>query len=241
MPRRPPHAALPDGSEAFLTPWTAPRADRIRRRLRAAALSALDGTALAAPVADWIAAGGLLRAHVVDELGRQNGLPADIRTLLATAVELVHAGSLLHDDVLDESPMRRDRPALWAAHGIKAALLAGDALIVEGVRLLQCPPRVKTPVDWPWLARELVQAAQATCQGELLQDFPVGNAHFPPEAIAARKTGPLFAWAAIAALAGLPETARRARLATLRRRGIALGVAYQALDDRRDAASTRLP
>lgn len=236
MPRRPPHAAPPDGSEAFLSPWTAPPAARVRRRLRAAARSALDGTALAAHVADWIAAGGLLRAHVVDALGRQNGLPAGVRTLLATAVELVHAGSLLHDDVLDESPMRRDRPALWADYGVKAALLAGDALIVEGVRLLQCPPRIKTPVDWPWLARELVQAARATCQGELLQDFPpIGAPHRPPEDIAARKTGPLFAWAAIAALAGLPETARRARLAALRRRGIALGVAYQALDDRRDA------
>jgi geranylgeranyl diphosphate synthase, type I len=54
----------------------------------------------------------------------QAALPA------ATAVELIHNFSLVHDDIEDESPLRRHRPTLWALWGVPRALNAGDTLFV---------------------------------------------------------------------------------------------------------------
>ena len=47
----------------------------------------------------------------------------------AVAVELVHAFSLLHDDVMDGDATRRHRSTAWAVFGVGAAILAGDALL----------------------------------------------------------------------------------------------------------------
>src|SRR3954468_10983913 len=61
----------------------------------------------------------------------ENLLPA------AAAVELVHSFSLVHDDLpaLDDDDERRGEPSVWARHGEATAILAGDALLVEGMRL----------------------------------------------------------------------------------------------------------
>jgi geranylgeranyl pyrophosphate synthase len=55
---------------------------------------------------------------------------------VATAIELIHEASLVHDDLVDRSATRRGRPTLHAAHGEDRALLLGDLLLLSGVRLL---------------------------------------------------------------------------------------------------------
>lgn len=64
----------------------------------------------------------LLSAEAVGGTTR-TALPA------AVAVELVHAFSLLHDDVMDGDPTRRHRPTAWSVYGVGTAILAGDALL----------------------------------------------------------------------------------------------------------------
>ena len=63
--------------------------------------------------------------------GSRDLLPA------AAAVELVHSFSLVHDDLpaLDDDRERRGAPSVWAQYGEATAILAGDALLAEAIRL----------------------------------------------------------------------------------------------------------
>ena len=79
----------------------------------------------------------------------------------AAAVELVHTFSLVHDDLpaLDDDAERRGRPSTHVAFGEGVALLAGDALLAEAVRLA-------LQYDEPALARELVEATLGMIGGQ---------------------------------------------------------------------------
>ncbi len=107
----------------------------------------------------------------------ENLLPA------AAAVELVHSFSLVHDDLpaLDDDRERRGAPSVWAHYGEATAILAGDALLAEAVRLALSYP---TPV----VARELIEATLAMIAGQQI-DLE-GSA--PLDRLHALKTGALF-------------------------------------------------
>ena len=88
------------------------------------------------PVAGWggrtIAAGGKrLRPLLV--LLSAGAPPADPTSLVraAVAIELVHAATLIHDDVLDVAALRRGRPTVWAEAGREVATATGDALFAR--------------------------------------------------------------------------------------------------------------
>ncbi|MEV5553712.1 polyprenyl synthetase family protein [Nonomuraea wenchangensis] len=88
---------------------------------------------------DAMGAGGggkALRPTLAVLSGRAAG--ADVERCLpaAAAVELVHAFSLLHDDVMDDDPVRRHRPAAWTVFGRPHALLCGNALLTLAGELL---------------------------------------------------------------------------------------------------------
>jgi geranylgeranyl pyrophosphate synthase len=113
------------------------------------------------------AAGGVLEAL----------LPA------AAAVELVHSFSLVHDDLpsLDDDAERRGRPSVWAAYGEATAILAGDALLAEAVRLALA-------YETPGVARELVAATLAMIGGQQLDLAGTGDL----AVLHGLKTGALF-------------------------------------------------
>src|SRR6476661_3303673 len=87
----------------------------------------------------------------------EDALPA------AAAVELVHSFSLVHDDLppLDDDRERRGAPSVWAQYGEASAILAGDALLVEAMRLALTYPSGA-------VARELVDATLAMIGGQQL-------------------------------------------------------------------------
>jgi geranylgeranyl diphosphate synthase type II len=118
-----------------------------------------------------LATGDAVGAHV-EEL-----LPA------AAAVELVHSFSLVHDDLpaLDDDRERRGAPSVWAKYGEATAILAGDALLAEAVRLALVYPSGA-------VARELVDATLAMIGGQQL-DLEGGAAL---DHLHALKTGALF-------------------------------------------------
>src|SRR5215212_9228547 len=119
---------------------------------------------LAEPIRYALAGGGkrirpVLCLATGEALGREPEklLPA------GAAVELVHNFSLVHDDLpaLDDDELRRGRPSTWAQFDETTAVLAGDALLAEALRLALSYPS-------PAVARELLQATLGMIGGQYL-------------------------------------------------------------------------
>ena len=117
----------------------------------------------------------------------------------AAALELVHNFSLVHDDLppLDNDEVRRGRASTWAQYGEAVAILAGDALLGEALRLALSYPT-------PAVARELVQATLGMIGGQYI-DVTAPDTDLA--ALHRLKTGQLFAASVACALwvAQMPE------------------------------------
>lgn len=163
---------------------------------------------------------------------------------LACAVELLHAYSLMHDDLpcMDDAPLRRGRPSCHAAHGVDATIAAGAALIpaaalcaYEGARQAGARDDAARAV-----ARRLLDAAGAggMVGGQALDLEAEGRA--PSEGrlaeLHALKTGSLIAASLVAG--GLAAGAGAAVVDALSRYGKAVGLAFQVMDDLLDATSS---
>jgi len=175
-------------------------------------------------VRELLAAGGKrLRARLVLEAGALCGAAAADLEPLAAAAELVHAASLLHDDVLDGAVRRRGLPAAWCALGVEAAVLGGD---LAHLLALDRVARARAPA----LARLLeTTTAMVSAQSiELTRLRALEGGAGAWREIAWGKTAALCGWCAEvgAIAAGDPAAAPR-----LRAFGEGLGLAFQALDD----------
>ena len=174
------------------------------------------------------AAGKALRPTLAMLSAEAVGASADRARAGAAAVELIHDFTLLHDDVMDGDRERRHRPTAWVVFGSGPAICAGDALVLLAQRVLladSSPARVAALAALGESAAEVIagQALDLSFEGRL----DVGlDAYL---AMAGRKTGALLGCAASigAILAGAPESS----VAALRAYGVALGLAFQAVDD----------
>jgi geranylgeranyl pyrophosphate synthase len=159
-------------------------------------------------------------------LGDLVGAPAEKLMVIAQAVERTHAAFLAHDDVIDESKMRRRRPTLRVMASNPQAILAGDLLLARVIS------DVANALD-PLILKKLCSCVASTVEGEWLQLEARGRTDRTPEQlhqIFARKTGALLRWACEApALLVWPETSANVQLAG--RFGELLGIAYQYIDD----------
>jgi geranylgeranyl diphosphate synthase type II len=119
------------------------------------------------------------------------GAPVEHVLPAAAAVELVHSFSLVHDDLpaLDDDRERRGAPSVWAQYGEGTAILAGDALLVEAMRLALHYPTGA-------VARELVDATLSMIGGQQL-DLE-GGAEL--DRLHRLKTGALFSASVMCAL-----------------------------------------
>jgi geranylgeranyl pyrophosphate synthase len=195
--------------------------DRVEDRLQALARS--HGPALGEHASATIAAGGKrLRPLLV--LVAAGPTPADEDGLVraAAAVELVHAASLVHDDVLDGAALRRGRPTVVAAAGRRMAVATGDLLFSRAFAELAGAGRADA-------VRLLSDAASALAEGELLQRADAWDATVPRERYLRRcdlKTGRLFQ--AACSLGALLGGGPVADLGAFGRR---IGLAFQLLDD----------
>ena len=151
-------------------------------------------------------------------------MDGDVRAM-AVACELVHAATLLHDDVIDDSSERRGAPAARILYGNSASILAGDHLLVEALRLVQ-------GVGTAPLLVSLLDVISQMVAAEALQLERRGR--FEPERdiylqVIRGKTAALFHWGLRAGgmAAGLDEAA----LTALGRVGMSLGMAFQLVDD----------
>jgi geranylgeranyl pyrophosphate synthase len=80
----------------------------------------------------------LLAISVIEDINKKQLL---IRA--GAAVELVHQASLIHDDIIDKSPLRRGKPTVAAKEGLNTALLAGDYMIASGQLMELNLPKIK--------------------------------------------------------------------------------------------------
>ncbi len=144
---------------------------------------------------------------------------------IAASVELVHAASLVHDDVLDKAETRRHRATILAQSGSKSAILLGDFLFTRAYAIAaECRSTIP--------ARQIASAASALCVGELRQGMAAGNWTLPIATyrqMLVQKTGSLCG--TCCRLGAWRAGGTRADQRSLRRFGVLLGLAFQVFDD----------
>jgi octaprenyl-diphosphate synthase len=138
----------------------------------------------------------------------------------ALAVELAHAASLVHDDILDSGMERRGAPSALDRFGSDAAILAGDYLISKSIEMISSYS--------PAVIGAFAKACMIMSEGEML-DLSSASSDREYYSCISQKTASLFA--ASAQIGGLIACAPSEEVAKLERYGTHLGLAYQVLDD----------
>jgi octaprenyl-diphosphate synthase len=184
-------------------------------------------------IADHIIAGGGKRLrptlHVL--AAGAAGYQGEQHIKLAAVIEFIHTSTLLHDDVVDESDLRRGRKTANALWGNAASVLVGDFLYSRSFQLM-------VELDDMRIMRILADTTNTIAEGEVLQLLNIGNADVDEAAYLAvieRKTAVLFA--AATELGGLLGGLPADQVAALRRFGLELGYAFQIADDLLDYVS----
>jgi geranylgeranyl pyrophosphate synthase len=195
----------------------------VEERLRDIAAAAGD------PVARWagatIAAGGKRLRPLLVLLAAGEAAAADAALVrAAVSVELVHAATLVHDDVLDAAALRRGRPTVWATDGRAAAVATGDHLFARAFSELAANDDVEQ-------VRVLSRASSALAEGELLQRADAWDVAVAPERYLLRcelKTARLFEAACELGERNRTPPPAAPQLGEFGRR---IGLAFQLLDD----------
>jgi geranylgeranyl pyrophosphate synthase len=195
--------------------------DRVEERMTC--ITADHGPALARYSSDTITAGGKrLRPLLVCLAAGVPPPETDGLVHAAAAVELVHGATLVHDDVLDGSGLRRGRPTVLAAGGRRMATATGDLLFSRAFAELAAGHSISS-------VRVLSRATSELARGELMQRADAWRADVPINRYIERcrlKTAVLFR---AACELGTLEGGRSTR--TLASFGEQIGLAFQILDD----------
>jgi octaprenyl-diphosphate synthase len=176
-----------------------------------------------------IASGGKrLRPMLTLAAGQMFGHAGDHHIKLATAVEFMHTATLLHDDVVDESDMRRGSSTARIIWGNQASVLVGDFLLGQAFKMM-------VEVGSLEALDVLSSAAAVIAEGEVLQLSVAKNMETTEDdylAVIRAKTAALFAAAAEVGpiVAGSGKAERNA----MKSYGMNLGLAFQLIDDALD-------
>ncbi len=139
---------------------------------------------------DLFADGKGFRSKLVKIVSKPLGIKNETQDLLCQTIEFIHNASLLHDDLIDRSHLRRGKPAAWTKYSPEYAVLAGDYLLARVMVNLSGYGNIK-----------LVQLTSETIsnllEGEWLQDSVVGDFYITSsqlDRIHNLKTASLFKW-----------------------------------------------
>ncbi len=139
---------------------------------------------------DLFAGGKGFRAKLIQQVCSHLAVPASTVHLLAQTIEFVHNASLLHDDLVDRSQLRRGKPAAWTKYTPEYAVLAGDYLLARVMVNLSAHGNLH-------LVSYTAQIISDLLEGEWLQDSVVGDFFVTLEQldrIHHLKTASLFKW-----------------------------------------------
>ncbi len=185
--------------------------------------------ALVRSISEYIVTGGGKRLRPLLVFLTAQALGADTKSALvvelAATVELIHTATLLHDDVVDESALRRGRATANAEYGNAASVLVGDFLYSRAFQMMVGTGKMR-------VLALLAEATNRIAEGEVMQLMALGNLGLTEAdymRVIEAKTAKLFeAAGALGAMAANAPTATERALAEYARR---LGVAFQIADD----------
>jgi heptaprenyl diphosphate synthase len=166
--------------------------------------------------------GKMLRSSLVLLGARLGEFDREKAIRAAAAIELLHLATLIHDDIVDSSPLRRGVPTLHTTNGIRKAVLAGDYILTRCFGLI-------ADFASPETASLLASGVGRLCESELRR-VPVANSGLRNyKRKAAGKTASLFLMAAYAGarVAESPDSV----FGAVRSYGYALGMGFQIVDD----------
>ncbi len=185
-------------------------------------------------VAQLLATGGKRMRSVLLLLTHRafGGVPDGTEITAAAAVEMVHAGSLAHDDLMDAATERRGVRTVNADYGTSMAVMVGDRLLARaGQAALSVSPQV---------ASELIQSLVELIEGQVMEmtdAYDLGRTEERALRSISLKTGTLFRSGCVIGALAAGVTAP-AELELARRFGDRFGAAFQVLDDLLDLVST---
>jgi len=165
----------------------------------------------------------LLLAAAADPTG---AVPREAITT-AAAIEILHLATLVHDDIIDDSPTRRGQPSVQSRFGKRAAVLGGDYLFCLCLTLI-----ADISSRYPERTRDFTRAMTGVCVGEMRQNQHLGNTDlgiFSYLRTIGGKTAALFSLALYAGgiLGGRSEAQSR----VLAHIGLDIGMQFQLADD----------
>lgn len=160
--------------------------------------------------------------------GKSSSCKNDELIMLASAVELIHLASLIHDDVLDGATMRRSKPSINSELGDDISIIFGDYIYSKAFDLIG---KCRNPDVFECISK----AIHSMCEGELIQVYQRGNLDLSKESyitIVRKKTASLLAACCHAGsiLGNHNQDVRE----TLKGFGLNFGIAFQIIDDCKD-------
>lgn len=175
---------------------------------------------------DLFSGGKGFRAKLIRQVGRHLDLPARTEHLLSQTIEFIHNASLLHDDLIDRSALRRGKSAAWLKYTPEYAVLAGDYLLARVMVNLSSHGNIR-------LVQYTAQVISDLLEGEWLQDSVVGDFFVTLEQldrIHNLKTASLFKWCLRGPFIALDRNDADLH-ASLEEMGTLLGQLFQRGDD----------
>jgi octaprenyl-diphosphate synthase len=172
--------------------------------------------------------GKRLRPMLTVAMAKLVGYAGEGHTKLAAAVEFMHTATLLHDDVVDESEMRRGKMAARMVWGNGASVLVGDFLLGQAFKMMVEVGSIRA-------LEILASAAAVIAEGEVMQLAAAKNTATTEDeylAVIRAKTAALFG--AACEVGPVLATRPKAEQAACRSFGMNLGVAFQLVDDALD-------
>jgi octaprenyl-diphosphate synthase len=169
--------------------------------------------------------GKRVRPAVLLMAARISGYTGDHAPLYAAVVEFIHTATLVHDDIIDDSELRRGRLAVHSRWGNDITVLLGDYLYIKSMSMA-------LTYDTLDVVRLLCDVTLKMIEGELYQLTKNGDAHITEDEhfdIIRRKTAYLFGGSA--EIGGLLGKVTPERQQALREYGFNLGIAFQIVDD----------
>jgi len=184
------------------------------------------------PLQDMIVSGGKrLRPAMVLAASRFGNYDFENVRQLAVSVELIHTATLIHDDIIDDSPLRRGIPSIQSRLGKDVAVFAGDFLFCKVFELYAFSEHFN-------LLRIVAKTLHQICEGEIKQREDLFNTNLTFKDYLyriRRKTAMLFAMSA--ELGARASKAPDKTVRALHKYGMNIGIAFQIVDDLLDFTS----
>lgn len=178
------------------------------------------------------AKGKRIRPAVLLLIAKHYDVKGEMPVRLAVAIELLHTASLIHDDVVDNSTLRRGKPSFHKFWGVDLTVLLGDYLYTKAVQLVLKSAN-------PKIVKTLSKSASRMVEGEIEEIKKRGNLNIKMKeyfSILEKKTASLFS--ASAEIGGLLGEASEKELNALKKFGNSIGISFQLIDDLLDIIAT---